>query len=204
MSNPVIPATGERQEGELTSDLPILSGWSWPYVAISGRRDGPRVTIIAGIHGCEYVSIRAAVRLAHELDPSELIGQAVIVPIVSLPMFWERTPFVNPFDGKNPNRVFPGKATGTFAEAMAYFIFESCIKPSDAFIDLHGGDMVEELAPFAGYAANAEPSVAARSKAMAEAFGLDFLIPHRREFGSPPGFTHLSAAQQGIAAVLDE
>ena len=43
--------TGERVEGFLTSDLPVLQGWASPYVTITSRHDGPRATIIAGIHG---------------------------------------------------------------------------------------------------------------------------------------------------------
>src|SRR5687767_1481172 len=107
-TRPVMPAAGERHSGELVSELPVLAGWSWPYVTISGRQDGPLATIIAGIHGCEYVSIHAAMRLAREIDPAELRGQLLVVPIVNLPSFWERTPFVNPIDGLNPNRIFPG------------------------------------------------------------------------------------------------
>lgn len=201
---PVMPGRGQRKMGEFVSDLSLLRGWSWPYVAINGAEDGPRATIIAGIHGCEYVSIRAAVRLAREIDPAQVRGQILVVPIVNLPAFWERTPFVTPFDGKNLNRVFPGKATGTFSEVMAHFIFTTCIVPSDAFIDLHGGDMVEELVPFTGYLADARPEVAGRSRAMAEAFGLPYIIARHERPGALAGMTYTSAAQRGIASVLAE
>src|SRR5919206_948736 len=95
------PASGERQEGELRSDLPLLQGLSWPYVAISGAQDGPRTSIVAGVHGCEYVSIRAAMRLGRELDPAEVRGQVLVVPVLNLPTFWERSAFFTPQDGKN-------------------------------------------------------------------------------------------------------
>lgn len=82
-TRPVMPPVGQRHAGNLTSDLPVLEGWSWPYVTIAGHEDGPLATIIAGIHGCEYVSIHAAVRLARELDPGEVRGWILIVPIVN-------------------------------------------------------------------------------------------------------------------------
>jgi predicted deacylase len=201
---PVMPAAGERQAGTLTSELPVLRGWSWPYVTISGRQDGPRATIIAGIHGCEYVSIRAAMRLARELDPAEVRGHILVVPIVNLPSFWERSAFVCPIDGVNLNRVFPGKASGTFTEALAHMIFNTCILPSDAFIDLHGGDLVEELVSFTGYSAGAAPEVAARARAMAEAFGLAYCIGRAEQPGSVSGLTHMTAARHGVAGVLAE
>lgn len=201
---PEIAGKGERHEGELRSDLQILRGWTWPYVSITGKQDGPLATIIAGIHGCEYVSIRAAVRLARELDPADVRGRIVVVPIVNLPSFWERTAFFNPYDGKNLNRVFPGRANGTFCDALAYFMFNSVIAPSDSFVDLHGGDMVEELLPFTGYLANAAPEVAERSKKMAEAFGLPFAMGRQADPAQPGGMTYVSAAQAGVSALLAE
>jgi predicted deacylase len=203
-TQPEFPASGERREGTLTSDLPLLRGWEWPYVAISGKTEGPRATIIAGIHGCEYVSIRAAVRLGRELDPAEVRGQVLVVPIVNLPSYWERSPFVTPYDGKNLNRVFPGKVNGTFSDQLAYFIFNTVIKPSDAFIDLHGGDMVEDLLPFTGYAANAAPEVSAKARAMAEAFGLPFAIGRTGDPTSPAGMTYIQASHAGVAGLLAE
>ena len=204
-SNEVTLGTrGERHEGTLTSDLAVLRGWEWPYVTINGAQDGPRTTITAGIHGCEYVSIRAAVRLAREIDPGELSGQLLVVPIVNLPSFWERTAFFNPYDGKNLNRVFPGKATGTFCEALAYFIFNTCIKPSHAFIDLHGGDMVEELLPFCGFTTNAAPEVSDLARRMAEAFGLPFTNGRAADPKAEGTMTYVAAAQAGVAGLLAE
>jgi predicted deacylase len=200
----VFPASGQRQEGVLTSDLPVLHGWEWPYVTIAGRQDGPLVTITAGVHGSEYVSIHAAQRLARELDPTEVRGRIQIIPIVNLPMFWERSAFVTPIDGINPSSVFPGDPSGMFTQALTHVIFSTCIAPSDTFIDLHGGDLVEELATFTGYAPDAAPDVVARSIALGEAFGLDFCM----EMNDPPGTASRRstriAALHGIPSVLAE
>jgi len=196
---------GERIQDTLVSDAPLLAGWSWPYTTIVGREAGPQLTIIAGIHGCEYVSIHAAMRLAAELDPSEIRGRVLIVPVVNLPAFEARTPFVTPLDGKNPNRYFPGDPEGTFTDVLADFIFTTCIAPSDAFIDLHGGDMVEALEPFAILAADAAPEVVARSRALAEAFGLPYTVSQRgAPAGQRAGMTYAVAAAIGIPGLIAE
>lgn len=201
---PVFPERGQRRRDRLVSSLPMLREWSWPYVAITGAQDGPQTTIIAGVHGCEYVSIRAAVRLARELDPAAVQGRILVVPVVNLPAFWERTAFVCPLDGKNPNRCFPGDPHGTFTEMLAHFVFSSCIAPGDALLDLHGGDIVEELAPFAIYAADGDPAVVARSRAMADAFGLAYTIGRREEPGALTGMTYAAAARSGIPGLIAE
>jgi uncharacterized protein len=195
---------GQRFRGEIESDLSVLRGWSWPYTVIRGGEDGPRTTITAGIHGCEYVSIYAAMRLAQELDPDEVRGDVVVVPIVNLPSYWERSAFVGPYDGKNLNRLFPGKSTGTFSEALAYFTFNTFILPSDAFMDLHGGDLVEDLEPFTALVTGGDAEVEAQSRAMAEAFGLPYIVSRIDGASAPSGMTYTSAARRGIASVLAE
>lgn len=204
-TRPVMAGRGERHAGELRSELPLLQGWAWPYMTINGAQDGPHTTIVAGIHGCEYVSIRAAMRLARELEPAELRGSVLVVPVVNLPTFWERRAFLTPQDGKNLNRVFPGSATGTFSEQLAYFIFNSCMLGQDAFLDLHGGDLVEQLLPFAGYLGDAAPEVAAAARTMAEAFGLPFTMVRRTPAGAARGgMTYVAAAQHGVPGLLAE
>src|SRR3712207_560420 len=197
-ATPIFAGRGQRYQDALVPDLPALREWSWPYATIVGERDGPLATIIAGFHGCEYVSIHAAMRLAGELDPAEVHSRVLVLPVVNLPAYWERTPFVCPLDGKNPNRFFPGDPNGTFSEAMDHFVFTSCIAPADALLDLHGGDLVEELAPFAIYADDAAPAVVERSRAMAEAFGLTYTIARREEPGALAGMTCTWAGRSGI------
>jgi predicted deacylase len=203
-TTPSFPTQGERAEGTLVSELPVLAGWSWPYVAITGRQDGPQATILAGVHGCEYVSIHAAMRLARELDPAEVRGRILVVPIMNLPAFWERTGFVCPFDGKNPNRFFPGSAGGTFTDAMDYFIFNTCIASSNALLDLHGGDIVEELIPFSVYSTSAAADVVERSRAMAAAFGLPYTIGRAAPPQGFAGMTYGAAAEVGVPGLIAE
>src|SRR3954452_17289870 len=83
--------------------------------------------------------------------------------------FTERSPFVIPEDGKNLNRAFPGDPDGTYTEKLAHDIYTQLIEPADALLDLHGGDLVEALEPFAIYS-NAD------SRELALAFGLPYVI----------------------------
>jgi uncharacterized protein len=203
-ATPRFGAPGERVQDTLVSDAPLLAGLAWPYTTITGTEDGPQATIIAGIHGCEYVSIHAAMRLATEIDPAQIRGRVLVVPVVNLTGYRDRTPFVCPEDGKNPNRFFPGDTEGTFSEVLADFIFTNCIAPSNAFIDLHGGDMVEDLVPFTIFAADAAPEVVATSRALAEAFGLPYAVERRSEPGALAGMTYAAAAQIGIPGLIAE
>ena len=177
----------------------LLEGIELPLVRAGGG-DGPTVALIAGIHGCEYASIAGLTRFLRDLDESRLRGSIVAVPIVNVTGYRARSPFITPEDGKNLNRCFPGDAGGSFSEALASQLFERVIAPSDALIDLHGGDLVEALEPFTLYD---ESQVQERAHAMAVAFGLRYLI-RTQATEAIGGTTSHAAAAAGIPAITPE
>ena len=115
------------------------------------------------MHPAEYPAIEANIRFTRALDPARLRGTVVSLPLIDVPAFLPRTPFVCPIDDKNPNRFFPGDPKGTFTDVMDDAIFRTVIAPADALIDLHGGDMVEALVPFSIYSVSGNDDVDARS-----------------------------------------
>jgi uncharacterized protein len=171
-----------------------LGGEEVPCFRARGAQDGPSVSLIGGIHGCEYSSIAAVVRVMRELDEGELSGSLTAVPVVSMESFRARSPFVVPADGKNLNRTFPGDAGGSYTDKLAHDIFTRLIEPADALLDLHGGDLVEALEPFALYAD--EPS-----RAIALAFGLPYVVASTDALA---GMTATAAANAGVPAVIAE
>ena len=177
-----------------------LADLEHPAFEARGERDGPHVALIAGVHGCEYSSIAAVLRLMNELGTGELAGSITAAPIVSMRSFQRRSPFVVPEDGKNLNRCFPGTFDGTYTDALARSIFDELIAPADVLIDLHGGDLVEALEPFAIY--DASP-VEERAQALAGAFGLPYVVREDPADGLA-GMTCSAAAQAGIPAIIAE
>ncbi len=189
------PATLTRRSVDLAGlDVPVLD--------ITGTGDGPLLTVLAGVHGCEYASMAGLRIWARSLAGRELSGRVLAVPVLNLPAFRARTPFVVPDDGKNLNRCFPGNATGSLAERLAYDTFTKIIKGSDVLIDMHAGDMVEALQPFALY--DAGPGEA-RALEVARAYGLGYVI--RQEPGpdrAVAGTSSSAAAEIGIPAIIAE
>lgn len=191
-------SAGPGEKGFGTLEVPG-TGVTMPVAVIQGRTPGPCVCITAGVHGAEYVGIEAAIRTIGGLDPLALSGTVVVVPVVNTPAFAARSIYVCPLDGRNLNRVFPGSPEGTPSERMAHALFASAIRRADAYVDLHGGDLNEALLPFTIYFGGADPGVVARSRAMAEAFGISHIIE-----GTVPGSAFEAAAAAGIPSVLPE
>jgi uncharacterized protein len=179
-----------------------LAGVAVPLIEVTGSADGPLLTVIAGVHGCEYASMAGVRRWCGDLGARLLRGRVRAVPVLNLPAFRARTPFVVPEDGKNLNRCFPGAADGTLAERLAYDAFHQLIFGSDAYIDAHCGDMVEALQPFSLYEGGPAET---RARELATAYGLPYVIrqepgPERVVAGTSSG----AAAAAGIPAITAE
>ena len=178
-----------------------LAGLDVPVIELTGSA-GPRLTVLAGVHGCEYAPMAAVRRWTRALAERDLHGSVRAVPVLNLPAFRARSPFVVPDDGKNLNRCFPGDPAGTVADRLAHAAFTQLIEGSDALVDAHAGDMVEALEPFALY--DAGPSED-RARELAVAYGLGYVI--RQEPGpgrAVGGTTSTAAAEIGIPAIIAE
>jgi uncharacterized protein len=178
-----------------------LAGFDVPVIELTGS-GGPRLTVLAGVHGCEYAPMAAVRQWTRALAGRELRGSVRAVPVLNLPAFRARSPFVVPDDGKNLNRCFPGDPSGTVADRLAHAAFTQLIEGSDALVDAHAGDMVEALEPFALYDAGGSED---RARELATAYGLGYVI--RQEPGpdrAVGGTTSTAAAEIGIPAIIAE
>lgn len=98
-----------------------VAGETRPVAVIRGADKGPRVLVTAGIHGCEFVGIETARRLAIELAgrSGAVRGTVTIVACVNPGAMRARIPALNPADGLNINRMFPGDAGGSASRRIA-------------------------------------------------------------------------------------
>lgn len=199
-----VPPPGARASGTFTfAGDPGLERYAWPYFALAGGVPGPTVLVTAGIHAAEYTGIEAAVRLGRTLDPEEVRGTLVVLPLLNRPGFYERSVYVNPEDGDNLNRLFPGRADGTWGERFAHRLLTEVVVHVDHAIDLHAGDLVEELTPFVIYRETGDAPLDERIRAMANAYGARWAV-RSAPSGERPGSLYAVAALNGVASMLAE
>ncbi|MBW1296662.1 succinylglutamate desuccinylase/aspartoacylase family protein [Aquimarina litoralis] len=173
-SHSIVPGTKSHIKIEVSSDK---SSTFIPITIFHGLKSGPVLGITAGIHGYEYPPILAAQQLNQKIDPKELSGTIILVQLANVPAFLGRSAYLNPLDGKNLNRSFPGNPKGTITERIAHKITTEVIAKSDFFVDMHGGDAPEDLRSYnAWYQSEALPEVSKKGKEMALAMGFDYSI----------------------------
>jgi len=184
--------TGQtRAEKGYFSPIPELS---IPYGIIEGAAPGPCLLVTGGVHGAEFCSIEAALRLL-STDPSTIRGMIVVLPILNVEGFKARSVAIMPEDGKNLNRAFPGRADGTVSERLAAWLVENVYPNVDAYLDLHGGDLTEDILPIAIF-----PEGHAASEDLARAFGLPMIVAA----GSPSSTTISAAANLSVPSSIIE
>ncbi len=199
-----LPAAGERSTGTFTfAGDPGLERYDWPYIALRGPTPGPTVLITAGVHAAEYTGIEAAIRLGRTLDPGAVRGTILVLPLLNRPGFFERSIYVNPEDNGNLNRLFPGRADGSWGERFAHRLLTEVIVRCDHAVDLHAGDLIEDLIPFVIYRETGDPALDTRIARMTNAYGAAWAVKSAPT-GERPGSLYAVATLNGVAAMLAE
>jgi len=139
---------GEKAKGFIKVGEAPTHEITMPYVIVNGSENGPTLCVLGGIHPLEYASVEGVLRVANEVEPKDLKGTLLIVPVVNTDGFNARAAFNNPIDYVNQNRVFPGEETGTMSRRVAHALFEEFVSKADALIDSHGGDLTEDINRF--------------------------------------------------------
>lgn len=170
-----------------------------PITLINGTKPGKTVLITGGIHSCEYVGIEAAIQLAGVLCPDALSGGVILIHPVNLSGFESRTPTLMPQDNKNLNRVFPGSCQGTLADRVAHFFEHSLYPQIDFYIDLHCGEIFEDLTPYVYYVGGADAHVAQAARQAALCVDVPYMVRSNASTGA-----YNYAGKLGIPSLLLE
>ena len=169
---------GQKVSGWLEVPDGVDPGTRIPVSLVHGIRPGPVLALVAGTHGYEYTSIVALPRVLARLDPQRMTGSVILVHMANPPAFYGRRVYYSP-DGKNLNRVYPGKADGTLSERIAFLLTREVIDKASHLIDLHCGDGNESLRPYSYWQVSGNAAVDEASKQMVLAFGLDHVVVDR-------------------------
>jgi predicted deacylase len=135
---------------------------------VVGSEEGPVLYVQAAVHGDEVNTVEVLREVLSELDPQQMKGVLIVIPVVNGPAFVARQRH-NPLDDEDMNRVWPGQEQGSTSAQMAYNLYQQAIQQANYVVDLHtaSSNSVLHVVYGAGDAA---------SRKLAEVFGLPFLL----------------------------
>lgn len=158
---------------------------------LTGAGDGPRLGLVASIHGDEPMGVETVRRVLAELAGAPgLRGSVLAVPVAN-PYAHQALTRNTPLDGVNLNRIFPGSRTGSVTEQLAHVLAETFVGNVDYVIDFHSGGNLACV----DYA-----YIHDESAELSRAYGTDLLY---RGPGYPGSFGDL-LRRNGIPSVVSE
>lgn len=110
-----------------------------PVHVIHGKKPGPRLFVVAAIHGNEIGGVEIIRRLLLIPRFKKLVGTLVAVPVVNVYGFIALSRYLP--DRRDLNRSFPGKKKGSLASRLAYLLMKEVINKCTHGIDLHTGTL---------------------------------------------------------------
>lgn len=108
-----------------------------PVHVFHGKKAGPKLFIVSGIHGDELNGIEIIRRVQEHIHPAHLAGTLITIPAVNIHSLIMQTRYFT--DRRDLNRSFPGKKTGTLAARLAFGLMHEVVRHCDYGIDLHTG-----------------------------------------------------------------
>ncbi len=136
---------GEEQRGYLEVGRASTHDMDLSFIVINGSGEGPTLCVTAGVHSIECAPVEAALRLADSVEPGELSGTLVILPLVNTEGFHARTPYHNDLDHLNQNKVFPGDPEASVTKRVAHAVFDGFVSKADYLVDCHSADLGEDV-----------------------------------------------------------
>ena len=109
-----------------------------PLHIIVGASDGPTLVVQSGTSGLEIEPALVLPQIVQDLNPTQMRGTLVIVPLMNTSGF-EFTQINSAWDDKHLNQVGRGRADGSVSEQMIYQYYESVIANTDALLDIRTG-----------------------------------------------------------------
>lgn len=167
---------GQTAYGELQVPAGSDAATNLPVAVIHGANPGPIVAFVAGSHGTEYASVVALTKVISKIDPKLLTGSVIVAPLLNVASFEQMTVHTNPIDKKGMNAAYPGNKDGTQTERALAMVAAQIVDPASVVVDLHGGDLDEDLRPYSYLIRTGNAKQDDAAKQLVLAFALSHVI----------------------------
>jgi uncharacterized protein len=166
---------------------------SIPLTVVNGERPGPLLFVTAAVHGDELNGIGIVRDLLNRVEPHELSGALVCVPVVNVLGVQFHSRYLP--DRRDLNRCFPGSATGSTASRIAHTLMTEVVVRADVGIDLHTA---------ANRRMNVPQIRTSLRDPVARRLGLAFGAPYLIDAALRPGSLRDAADREGVPVLTFE
>ena len=117
--------------------LPTRSTVVVPIIVSRGKKPGPSLLLMGGIHGDELNGVEIVRQIIEKGYNKPDVGTIICIPLLNVFGFINQTREFP--DGRDLNRVFPGSKDGSLASRFAFHLMKEIIPHVNYCIDYHTG-----------------------------------------------------------------
>ena len=169
------------------------AGWAKRFIPVTVIKNGvgPTAVLFGGNHGDEFEGPVTLMNLARRLQPEQIQGRIILVPMLNRPAV-ETGTRLSPLDGGNMNRAFPGQPDDSITGMIAHYVSSTILPMADLVVDIHSG----------GSSTHFLPSVNIHE--IADSQQMQKMIDAGRAWGAPYVFVYRDVAGAGLLPSLAE
>jgi len=152
-----------------------------PTTLVNGAGEGPTICINGGEHGSEYNGPAGCLKLIQDLDPNDINGQIILVPVVNTLAFEYRWMHGNPIDYRDLGGCYVddvprgGSGVPKHSYQLAITFYKEVLAQSQYRLNLHGGDLEEDLLTGVMYSRIGDQERDDKNLEMARNFGWEWI-----------------------------
>jgi uncharacterized protein len=198
----IVGKPGEKVSGRLlagytTAQIPV----ELPVTIVMGAKPGKTLAVSGGVHGREIIGPLGLGQVLRELDPQEMTGNLIAIPLANMSSFefGERNSL---WDDGNMEDEGGGSPDSTTTQRLCYRMINDAVLQSDGYIEIHSAS-----APtfcwyniYLGELEGASPETLAKSKEMALAWGLEEVW----DWTPWSDATKIAVMREGVPACMPE
>lgn len=208
--NPLGVEKGEKKFGYVNIVDTVAAKFDMPVGVVNGVKDGPTLAVTGGLYPTEYCGVESASRLYQLINPEELSGRFITIPVMNMSSFRFRVPGLNlsssstsPIDTGRINSSFPGDPDGRPTQVLAYKAF-NILSKANYHVDFRGGDLNESHLVHT-ICLRVGMEIDETCETMAKVFGLKYVLPGTPEIGhTSPGTMIYELINAGVASIISE
>ena len=172
---------GEKVQGHLRISEKPAGPHQIPIMLVNGSGDGPTLVVNGGEHGSEYNGPAGCLTVMRELDPGEVSGRVILVPMVNTLAFEARWMHGNPIDYRDLTGCYVeeiprgGSGVPKISYQVATTFYKEVLSQGDYRLNLHGGDLEEDLLTGTMYRRTEDEERSDENLALCRAFGYEWI-----------------------------
>jgi N-alpha-acetyl-L-2,4-diaminobutyrate deacetylase len=190
-----------EKEGKQFGNLAVpqstnSAGWAKRFVPVIVIKNGsgPTAVLFGGNHGDEFEGPVTLMNLARRLQPDQIQGRIILVPMLNHPAI-ETGTRLSPLDGCNMNRAFPGRPDDSITGMIAHYVSSTILPMADLVVDIHSGGSSTHFLPSVNMHEVADHQQMQKMMDAGQAWGAPYVFIYRDVAGA--GLLPTLAEQMG-------